>query len=62
MSMKIRALIVAISLALPGFSLAQGTIPGAERGAREGDAAAGPVGGVVGGGPPERLPEQLAAS
>jgi hypothetical protein len=49
MSMKITALIVAISLALPGFSLAQGTIPGAERGAREGDAAAGPVGGVVGG-------------
>ena len=42
--------LLALSMAWPACSLAQGTLPGAERGAVEGGAAAGPVGAVVGAG------------
>ncbi len=49
MSMKHLILATAVALSLPATVFAQGTIPGAERGARDGDAAAGPVGAVVGG-------------
>ena len=37
-------------LAIPSLSLAQGVPGGIERGARDGERAAGPVGAVVGGG------------
>ena len=42
----------AASVALPFAAQAQGVPGGVERGSREGERAAGPVGAIVGGGPP----------
>ena len=40
---------VAVALILPAASMAQGTIPGAESGARDVAAVGGPIGAIVGG-------------
>jgi hypothetical protein len=49
MTKTISVIALCAALAVPSVAFAQGTVTGADRGAAEGDRAAGPVGAVVGG-------------
>lgn len=49
MQKKVGIVVAAALLATPVVAQAQGLVGGAERGAAEGDRAAGPIGGIVGG-------------